>query len=250
MSEKKKGNDKEEEDCSCYAESRTKKTCPPIRNVTHPLRYYEFTQDEIKALEECDRESFYRRCVPFSSAFATATYAAIKTGHLRANPRFGAFPKLTLAVVVGYFLGKLSYQSACADKLMALPGSYIGQLLRDRRDGKIGGASQPRQATTMFGASPGDIYSDAGPGSSLDLDTDRPIFSDDTYRPDNEGPSAAPLPPRPALSYDDLRRQNRGQHTDARQDPYKMDQNVLPPITRPAPRPAAPHTNKYGDAME
>lgn len=45
-------------------------------------RYYEFTQDEMKALEECDRESFYRRCVPFSTAFATATYAAIKTGEL------------------------------------------------------------------------------------------------------------------------------------------------------------------------
>lgn len=60
-------------------------------------------------------------------------------GYLKANPRFGAFPKVTVAIVTGYFLGKLSYQQACADKLMALPGSYIGQLLRDRRDGKIGG---------------------------------------------------------------------------------------------------------------
>ncbi|XP_063837709.1 OCIA domain-containing protein 1 isoform X2 [Ostrinia nubilalis] len=211
---------------------------------------YKFSADELRVLGECNRESFFQRSLPLGTLLGLGTWSAVQSGHLRANPRFGAFPKLTLAVVVGYFLGKLSYQSACADKLMALPGSYIGQLLRDRRDGKIGGASQPRQATTMFGASPGDIYSDAGPGSSLDLDTDRPIFSDDTYRPDNEGPSAAPLPPRPALSYDDLRRQNRGQHTDARQDPYKMDQNVLPPITRPAPRPAAPHTNKYGDAME
>lgn len=39
----------------------------------------------------------------------------------------------------------------------------------------------------MFGAGPSDIYSDAGPGSSLDLDTDRPVFTEDTYRPDNEG---------------------------------------------------------------
>ncbi|KAI8430475.1 hypothetical protein MSG28_000736 [Choristoneura fumiferana] len=71
---------------------------------------------------------------------------------------------MSLAVLVGYFIGKLSYQQACAEKLMALPGSYIGQLLR-----------------------PNDIYSDAGPGSSLDLDTDRPVFNEDTYRPDNEG---------------------------------------------------------------
>lgn len=60
-------------------------------------------------------------------------------GHLKPNARFGAVPKVTLAVVAGYFIGKLSYQQACAEKLMALPGSYIGQLLRERRDGKVGG---------------------------------------------------------------------------------------------------------------
>lgn len=25
------------EDCNCFADSRSKKACPPIRNVTHPL---------------------------------------------------------------------------------------------------------------------------------------------------------------------------------------------------------------------
>lgn len=44
-----------------------------------------------------------------------------------------------------------------------------------------------QQAPSMFGAGPNDIYSDAGPGSSLDLDTDRPIFNDDVYHPDNNG---------------------------------------------------------------
>ncbi|CAG4984580.1 unnamed protein product [Parnassius apollo] len=43
-------------------------------------RYYEFTPEEIKALEECDKESFYQRCLPFSTLFATMTYAAIRTG--------------------------------------------------------------------------------------------------------------------------------------------------------------------------
>lgn len=60
-------------------------------------------------------------------------------GTLKPNPRFGPFPKVTLAVMVGYFIGKLSYQQACAEKLMALPGSYIGQLLRERKEGKVGG---------------------------------------------------------------------------------------------------------------
>ncbi|XP_013162389.1 PREDICTED: OCIA domain-containing protein 1 isoform X1 [Papilio xuthus] len=251
------GKKEDEEDCSCYAESHSKKTCPPVHNVTHPLRYYEFTQEEIKALEECDKESFYHRCLPFSTLFATLTYAAIRNGHLRPNPRFGAFPKVTLAVVMGYFIGKLSYQQACAEKLMALPGSYIGQILRDRRDGRTGIAPPPsNQSTSMLGASPSDIYSDAGPGNSLDLDIDRPLFSDDTYRPYTEAPANPPdtVPPRPSLSYDDLRRKNRGEFTDARQDPYKVNPNLAPPVTRPRPPPPAPPasspTNKYGDQME
>ncbi|KAL0902819.1 hypothetical protein ABMA27_000607 [Loxostege sticticalis] len=238
-----------------YQEDGTVPQPPVPAGPINPAQY-RFSQDELRVLGDCNRESFFQRSLPMGTALGLGTYAAVQAGHLRANPRFGAFPKITLAVVVGYFLGKLSYQQACAEKLMALPGSYIGQLLRDRRDGKVGGSNPPKQTTTMFGASPGDIYSDAGPGSSLDLDTDRPIFSgDDTYRHDDgPGPLAPSAPTRPALSYDDLRRQNRGQYSESKQDPYKMDQNVLPTITRPAPRPAPPsasaHTNKYGDEME
>ncbi|CAF4743185.1 unnamed protein product [Pieris macdunnoughi] len=246
-------NEKKEEDCSCYAESRTKKTCPPVRNVTHPLRYYEFSPDELKALEECDKESFYQRCLPFSTLFATVTYAAVKYGHFKPNPRFGAFPKVTLAVIVGYFLGKLSYQQACAEKLMALPGSYIGQLLRERKEGKFSATRAPAPPT-MFGAAPGDIYSDAGPGNSLDLDTDRPLFSEDSFNATSEfGKPLEPelSPARPVQSYDELRRRNRGEYNDARQDPYKVDPNSAPVVTRPSPRPANPSvTNKYGDEME
>ncbi|XP_063372609.1 OCIA domain-containing protein 1 isoform X1 [Cydia amplana] len=231
---------------------------PPVKNITHPLRYYEFTRDEIKALEECDKESFYRRCLPFSTLFATATYAAVKYGYFKPNPRFGAIPKISFAVLVGYFVGKLSYQEACAEKLMALPGSYIGQLLREKKEGRMGGGGNIQSTPSMFGAGPNDIYSDAGPGSSLDLDTDRPVFSDDSYRPDNEGggfPSLGPDRKGPALSYDDLRRRNRGEYTEARQDPYRVDPNTVPPITRAppavdAPPPAPRHTNQYGDVMD
>ena len=44
-----------------------------------------------------------------------------------------------------------------------------------------------KAGTTMLGANPGDIYSDAGPGSSLDLDTDRPLFNEESYRPGAPG---------------------------------------------------------------
>ncbi|KAG6461871.1 hypothetical protein O3G_MSEX012915 [Manduca sexta] len=120
-----------EEECGCYAQSRTMKACPPIRNVTHPLRYYEFTQDEIKALEECDKESFYQRCLPFSTMFATVTYAAIRYGHLRRNPHFGAVPKVFVAAFLGYFYGRISYLNNCDEKLRNLPAnSHLGNVMR------------------------------------------------------------------------------------------------------------------------
>lgn len=65
------------------------------------------------------------------------TVSLLFKGYLKANPRFGPYPKVALAVIVGYFVGKLSYQQRCAEKLMALPNSYIGQLLRDRKEGKM-----------------------------------------------------------------------------------------------------------------
>ncbi|KAM3968839.1 LOW QUALITY PROTEIN: OCIA domain-containing protein 1-like [Aphomia sociella] len=216
---------------------------------------YKFSKEELRVLAECNQESF-QRSLPIGTALGLGTYAAVKAGHLKPNPRFGAFPKLSLAVIVGYFIGKLSYQQACAEKLMKLPGSYIGQLLRDRRDGKIGGTSMPSQAPSMFGASPGDIYSDAGPGSSINFDTDRPLFNDnDTYRPDSDGLNTQPqdmTPSRPVLSYEELRRRNRTENSDTKQDPYRMDPNSMPAISRPRQPPPTPppSTNKYGDVME
>lgn len=56
-------------------------------------------------------------------------------GYLRASPRFGATPKVIVAVVLGYFVGKFSYQTKCAEKLMQLPNSKIGEMLRQRRKG-------------------------------------------------------------------------------------------------------------------
>lgn len=223
---------------------------------------YKFSQDELRVLGECNRESFYQRSLPIGTGLGLATAAAVRSGHLKPNPRFGAFPKVTLAVVVGYFVGKLSYQQACAEKLMALPGSYIGQLLRDRKEGRFSGntAFPKQKSPSMFGASPGDIYSDAGPGNSLDLDTDRPIFSDDSYHPDSNTSSLVgdAGPPKPTLSYEELRRKNRSEYADTRQDPYRLDPNLAPAVSRgqvpppapPADPPSPRSTNKYGDVME
>ncbi|CAK1554045.1 unnamed protein product [Leptosia nina] len=219
-----------------------------------PAAPHKFSPEELRVLQECNNESFFQRSLPLGTLFGLGTLLGVQQGHFKPNPRFGAFPKVTLAVIVGYFLGKLSYQQACAEKLMALPGSYIGQLLRERKEGKFSSTRAPAPPT-MFGASPGDIYSDAGPGNSLDLDTDRPLFTEDTYNSNSD--YSKPLEPelspaRPVLSYDELRRRNRGEYNDARQDPYKLDPNTTPIVTRPRPQPSSPsvNTNKYGDEME
>ncbi|KAL4704602.1 hypothetical protein ACJJTC_017857 [Scirpophaga incertulas] len=227
---------------------------PPLRPI-NPAQY-RFSKDELKVLEECNRESFFQRSVPLGTLLGLGTYAAVQTGRLRPNPKYGAFPKMSLAVVIGYFIGKISYQQACAEKLMALPGSYIGQLLRDRRDGKLNSPTMPSgNLSSMLGANPSDIYSDAGPGSSLDLDTHRPAFDADMYRPDSDGGDLdSSATSRPIMSYDELRRRNRSQYSDTRQDPYRLDPGPSPAINRSPPPPTAPPTsrptNKYGDDME
>ncbi|XP_023937468.2 OCIA domain-containing protein 1-like [Bicyclus anynana] len=125
-----KKNDKDE---VCKVdESELKWTCPPIRNVTHPLRYYELTPDEMKALEECDRESFYERCLPFSTLFAALTYTGIRLGRLRAHPHFGSYPKVMLAAFIGHCFGRVSYIPECGFKLRTdLPAnSHLGNTMR------------------------------------------------------------------------------------------------------------------------
>jgi hypothetical protein len=38
-----------------------------------------------------------------------------------------------VAAIIGYFLGKISYQSKCAEMMMRLPNSQLGEALRQRR---------------------------------------------------------------------------------------------------------------------
>ncbi|CAH2103490.1 unnamed protein product [Euphydryas editha] len=109
----------------------------------------------------------------------------------------------------------------------------------------------------MFGATSEDVYSDAGMGSSLDLDTDRPLFNDDSFRPGSDPgqssiiPAPDSIPSRPTLSYDELRRRNRNEYTDARQDPYKIEPNSVPSVSRARPTPQQSQSkNKYGDVVE
>ena len=60
-------------------------------------------------------------------------FSKFAAGYFKGSTRWGAWPKVLLGASFGYFAGKLSYQTKCADKLMTLPNSPLAEALRQRR---------------------------------------------------------------------------------------------------------------------
>ncbi|XP_047489504.1 OCIA domain-containing protein 1-like isoform X1 [Penaeus chinensis] len=187
-----------------------------------------FNQEELRVLRECNLESFYFRCVPLAAAFTSATYIAMRRGIFKVSEKFGYTPKMLGAAFIGYFAGKLSYQNACAEKLMKLPNSPVGEALRKRK-GRLGF----QESLSM---EPG--FSVAFPGEKEGSGPQQPIFDD--HRPDlrdhNEGldeyqrgvtDSLTPYTEVPLESaqsyttYEELRRQNREEYVNRMADKYR-----------------------------
>jgi hypothetical protein len=61
------------------------------------------------------------------------------SGFLKSSLKWGPAPKVGLAVIFGYFAGKVSYQQKCAEKLMKLPNSPLADALRKKK--QLGGDS-------------------------------------------------------------------------------------------------------------
>lgn len=227
-------------------------------------------------LRECNRLSFYQRSLPFAGILGTLTYYGVKAGHLSGNPRFGAAPKVCVAVAVGYFVGKISFQSKCAEMLMTLPNSKLAEILRQKKKGAFYGQLAPDQG---FGSglalqpfsSFSDSYSDEQvrkQSSALDMDESRPTFSglDDVYRPNLDSPPVAnyddlaPIETKPGVGYDELRKKNREEFYKKQQaqpmPPTSVNEPLYrPPVVRP-PQPSVPESdpahesqrkNRYGD---
>jgi len=230
---------------------------------------YQFTKEELAVLKQCNTESFFQRSMPIATFFGVGTWAAVQRGFLSGSAKFGAGPKVFAAVTVGYFIGKLSYQQKCAEKIMRLPNSQLAEMLKRKNKGEFfekftsdGGIS-----LAPFGSST-EVYTDEilkpGQNNSLDLDFDRPANGglDDTYRPSLDTPDRSfndnlPLqPPSSSVSYGDLRKQNREEYEKKMQTPFnKPLPNDTPPVYRGAARdePAYGNTgpkNQYGDVWQ
>ncbi|KAK4873348.1 hypothetical protein RN001_015377 [Aquatica leii] len=231
----------------------------PSQNVTKPT--YQFTSEELRVLRDCNKESFFQRSLPLSALFSGGIYYGVKSGFLQGHPKYGATPKIIAAVVIGYFAGKFSYQRKCAEKLMMLPNSPIGEMLRQRRKGHL-------QETLEPGYGPGmslspfstvtDSYSDIKSNvNSIDLDMTRPEIGglDDTYRPSLDNPILEEdMPPvqKSTTTYEELRKQNRDEFQQKRVGNYRQTESFPHPAapTQSVPNSSRTHTNKYGDAME
>ncbi|KAK9499761.1 hypothetical protein O3M35_002737 [Rhynocoris fuscipes] len=249
-----------------------------------PQTPFKFSPEERRVLEQCNRESFYQRCLPLSAALGVTTYYGVKSGSLSPNPRYGAVPKVIGAVVVGYFLGKLSYQGKCAEKLMALPNSRLGAMLRNKKAGIKGPYLEQETLETehpdpnsLFGKVPSsDFYSDVKPKSHMDIDIDRPSTAglDDSFRPSVDdglppgfgSPSIKDeeLPPQTynRTTYEELRKKNREEYEQKKTKPYRgvLSSEDVPgaleardyradPWSRTTP-PDSKQKNIYGDVFE
>ncbi|XP_057668533.1 OCIA domain-containing protein 1-like [Diorhabda carinulata] len=233
---------------------------PPID--PNNRKRYQFTPDELRVLKECNKESFYQRCIPISTILGGVAYYAVKTGYLRGNPRFGATPKVIVGAIVGYFIGKFSYQSKCAEKLMQLPHSQIGEMLRQKRRGKVSETADsgfgPGFSLAPFsGVSSADTYSDVNPFSSLDLDTTRPETPglDDHFRPSMDNQTLEmyeEMPPeqKRTTTYEELRKKNREEYAQQRTSSFRDPFNKLSAEAKFDRDYNAPQENKYGDKFE
>ncbi|XP_032291550.1 OCIA domain-containing protein 1 isoform X2 [Drosophila virilis] len=243
----------------------------------HPLADYHFSPEELKALRECNQESFVQRSLPFGTGLGLLAYFGVKNGYLQGNGKYGAVPKVIMGVILGYFVGKFSYQQKCAEKIMRLPNSRLGELLRQRRQGggvisTITPDENLGRAFTLapFTPSSADVYTDEGyqpsRNTALNLDTDsRPNLSglDDIYRPTLDSASTLvdtelPLEPaKPGESYEDLRKKNREEYAKHQQSAYSRPYEAPIQPQQQQQRPMAPtqeqvatpgRKNKYGDS--
>ncbi|KAI7800267.1 OCIA domain-containing protein 2 [Triplophysa rosa] len=86
-----------------------------------PLSDPQFPKDDFKQIwKDCQYESFWYRALPLSVASMTVTGGLMYSGVWKKSKRFGYFPKLILAGIVGYAVGKASYIPTYREKFKKL----------------------------------------------------------------------------------------------------------------------------------
>ncbi|XP_028299994.1 OCIA domain-containing protein 2 [Gouania willdenowi] len=76
--------------------------------------------DVFKVWKECREESFWYRALPLSVGSMAVTGGLIYKGVWQASKRFGPFPKLAVAGILGFLAGNASYAPTCRSKFKTL----------------------------------------------------------------------------------------------------------------------------------
>ncbi|XP_055492390.1 OCIA domain-containing protein 2 [Leucoraja erinacea] len=73
-------------------------------------------QKVVKIIKECKSESFWFRAVPLSLGSMLVTTGLMHKGILSPSKKYGPIPKVALAGILGFMIGKISYMGVCRKK--------------------------------------------------------------------------------------------------------------------------------------
>ncbi|XP_064510058.1 OCIA domain-containing protein 2 [Pseudopipra pipra] len=98
-----------------------KSQTPPIKQSKWPMFFCPTSQIQdagefARIRKECKQESFWYRALPLSLGSMLVTQGLISKGIFSASPRFGPYPKMAIAGVLGFAIGKISYFGECQKK--------------------------------------------------------------------------------------------------------------------------------------
>ncbi|XP_059700859.1 OCIA domain-containing protein 2 [Haemorhous mexicanus] len=97
---------------------------PPIKQPGWPMLFCPMSQvqdrEVARIIKECKQESFWYRALPLSLGSMLVTQGLISKGIFSASPRFGPFPKMAIAGVLGFAIGKMSYMGECQQKFQKM----------------------------------------------------------------------------------------------------------------------------------
>ncbi|XP_050193813.1 OCIA domain-containing protein 2 [Myiozetetes cayanensis] len=94
---------------------------PPRKQFGWPMFFCPTSQikdagEVARIRKECKQESFWYRALPLSLGSMLVTQGLISKGVFSASPRFGPYPKMAIAGILGFAIGKMSYFGECQKK--------------------------------------------------------------------------------------------------------------------------------------
>ncbi|XP_007444545.1 OCIA domain-containing protein 1 isoform X1 [Python bivittatus] len=220
----------------------------PIDGITGKYKLdksYELTAEEYRVSQECMRESFLYRCLPFSSFAIALTHILIRKGIITPHPKFGAVPKMAFAGICGWFAGKISYINVCKEKFMNLEDSPLGEIMKNELQLRKQHSEPSRRPSSPERAPATDVpespsFYETIPFSSS-MNESAPSGITDSIPQEPERVEEAPKKKR--ITYEELRSRNREGY-----EAGVMQKSASP--AAPAPVKEKAKVNKYGDVWE